>query len=134
MADLSFVLRALLITGSLSTVIFMLQRIRAAKVQIKDSIFWLVFAFLLLLISIFPGIAGFFSKLLRFQAPINFVYLLILFVLLIQQFSSTVRISRLDAQLQQLTQRQALDEKDRQDERERQAEPPTQAKADRRNR
>lgn len=108
-------IRVILVVGSLCTAVFMLQRIRAAKVQIRDSIFWLVFSALLLVLSIFPGIASWASRQLGFMAPINFVYLFIIFLLVIKLFSTTVRISQMDARLQQLTQRLALAEKERED-------------------
>ena len=49
--------RLLLIAGSLCTVLFILRRIRHAKIQIEDSIFWFAFSGLLLLLSLFPQIA-----------------------------------------------------------------------------
>lgn len=104
-------LRVVLIVGSLVTLAFMLLRIRTAKIQIADSISWIIMSLLLLLLSIFPGIATFFSNLLGIQSPINFVYLAIIFILLIKLFSSTLRISRLDVRVQQLAQRLALYEK-----------------------
>lgn len=106
---LSPALRIVLIAGSLITVGFMLVRIRAAKIQIRDTIFWLVFALALLVLSIFPDIATWASRLLGFAAPINFVYLFIIFLLLVKQFSSSLQIAKLEIKLRQLAQRQALD-------------------------
>lgn len=112
---LTLPIRVLLIVGSLATILFMLWRIRHSKVQIKDSIFWLVFGLLLFILSIFPRLTFFISDSLGFLSPINFVYLFIIFILLIQQFSSALRISRLDARVQQLAQRLALEEKAKED-------------------
>lgn len=107
----SWPLRVLLIIGSLLTLAFMMQRIRHSKVQIRDSIFWIIFSFILFLLSVFPQVTVVASQLLGFQAPINFVYLFIIFLLLIKLFSSSLQISKLDARLQQLAQRAALYEK-----------------------
>ncbi|MDL2294052.1 DUF2304 domain-containing protein [Ruminococcaceae bacterium OttesenSCG-928-D13] len=114
MYDSSFIgwpLQVVLILGSLLTILFMMRRIRQSKLQIQDSIFWIIFSFLLLVLSIFPELTSWVSQKLEIASPINFVYLVIIFVLLINQFLSSVRISRMDARLQQLAQRQALDEK-----------------------
>ena len=108
-------LRILLVVGALATISYMLLRIRSSKIAIKDSIFWIVFALALLLISIFPDITTFPARLLGFQAPINFVYLFIIFILLIKIFSLSMRLSMLDTRIQQLTQRIALDEKKAED-------------------
>lgn len=107
----SGVMLVLLVLGSLGTIAFMLLRIRASQIQIRDAIFWIVLALALLVVSIFPQLIAWASQLLGFMAPINFVYLLVIFILLIRSFSSSVRISMLDARVQQLTQRLALYEK-----------------------
>ena len=36
---------------------YILRRVRLAKVQIEDTIFWLLFSGILLILAIFPGIA-----------------------------------------------------------------------------
>lgn len=109
---LSLALRILLIVGSLVTLAFMLQRIRSAKVQIKDTVFWIIFSVMLLIISIFPQITWWASVALGIQSPINFVYLFIIFILLIRLFSNTIRISQQDAKLDMLAQKIALLEKE----------------------
>lgn len=108
---LSTALRVLLIAGSLLTLIFMLNRIRAAKMQIKYSIFWILFSLALLLLAVVPKIALWASQLLGIQSPINFVFLFIIFILVIQLFSYNMRLSRMDAKLRQLAQRVAIDKK-----------------------
>ena len=99
------VLRALLILGSFCTLVFILKRVRHAKMQIEDTIFWIFFSALLLFISIFPGLLYWASDLLGFVSPINLVYLLIIFVLLMHQFSLTERVSLMDVKLRTLAQR-----------------------------
>lgn len=104
------VLRCLLVLGSLATAAFILRRVRKAQVQIEDTIFWLGFSALLLLLSIFPQAAFWLSRALGFQSPINLVYLLIIFVLLVKQFFMTIRISQMDSKLRSLAQKVALNE------------------------
>ena len=103
--------RFLLITGSLVTIVFMLARIRSSKIAIKDSIFWILFATALLVISVFPELTFHISSALNIMSPINFVYLFVIFILVLKIFTSSLRISMLDTRLQQLTQRMALYEK-----------------------
>lgn len=112
------ILRFLLIAGSLFTTFFILRRIRSAKVLIKDSIFWILFSFTLLIISACPQIAVWAADKLKFDAAINFVFLLIIFLLLIKLFSASLRISQLDATVQNLVQRLALNEKKQEEDKE----------------
>ena len=102
--------RLLLIAGSLCTVLFILKRIRHAKIQIEDSIFWFIFSGLLLLLSLFPQIAYCVAARLGFISPINVVYLAIIFLLLIKQFFMSVRLSQMDSKIKALTQKVALNE------------------------
>lgn len=118
---MTLALRTLLIAGALVTLIFMLLRIRAAKVQIKDSIVWILLSLVLLVLAIFPQLPIAMSRWFGIESPINFVYLVIIFVLLIKQFADSLRISRMDAKVQQLAQRLALEEKNRDEGRPRQA-------------
>ena len=52
---------------------------------------------------------------MEFESPINLVYLLIIFVLLVHQFSMTVRISQMDFKLRTLAQKVALNERDQEE-------------------
>ena len=108
----SIALRLVLILGSLLTISFMLFRIRSSKIAIRDSIFWIIFSLTLLILSLFPELTAWASRLLGIQSPINFVYVFIIFILLTKIFSSSMRISMLDTRIQQLAQRVALNEKE----------------------
>lgn len=108
--DEQITLRCLLVLGSLFTAVFILRRVRKAQVQIEDTVFWLIFSAGLLLLSIFPQAAFWLSRMLGFQSPINLVYLLIIFVLLVKQFFMTIRVSQMDSKLRSLAQKVALNE------------------------
>ena len=102
--------RLLLIAGSLCTVLFILRRIRHAKIRFEDSIFWFAVSGLLQLLSLFPQIASWVAARLGFISPINAVYLAIIFLLLIKQFFMSVRLSQMDSKLKALAQKVALNE------------------------
>ena len=75
---MSIVLRIILIIASLLTILYMMRKIRQSKVQIEDSIFWVIFSVILLVVSIFPGLlypaAGnlFYGKLCLFADDLHF--------------------------------------------------------------
>ena len=104
------VIRVCLIIGSLIIAGYILQRVRTAKVQIEDTIFWLLFSGVLLILAVFPGIAYWASSLLGFISPINFVYIVVIFLLLAKQFFMSIKLSQLDSRLRILTEQVALNE------------------------
>ena len=104
------IIRICLIVGSLLTAFYILRRVRLAKVQIEDTLFWLFFSAVLLILALFPGIAYRAAYLMGFQSPINFVYIVIIFLLLAKQFFMSIRISQLDSKVRILTERVALKE------------------------
>lgn len=104
------IIRICLILGSIVTAGYILMRVRRSKVQIEDTIFWLLFSAVLLILAIFPGIAYWVSNLLGFISPINFVYLVIIFLLLAKQFFMSIKISQLDSRVRILTEQVALNE------------------------
>ena len=57
-----------------------------------DAFFWIVFSFVLMVIGVFPGIAMFFAKVVGVQSPVNFVYLVVIFLLLLRTFMLTIRM------------------------------------------
>lgn len=110
---MSLSLRIILILASLLTMFFMMKRIRQSKVQIEDSIFWIIFSFILIVVSIFPMIADWLTGLLGIYSTVNFVFLLVIFILLMKVFLMTIRISQLDTKVRELTQKIAIDENQR---------------------
>ena len=73
--------------------------------------YWIMFAFLLLVMSIFPGVAYFFSDLLGFDSPSNFVFVAVIFLMLMKIFLMSVKISSLENKIVTLVQKYALDGK-----------------------
>lgn len=105
---MSLTLRVVLIMASLLTMLFMLKRIRNAKVQIEDVIYWIVFSFLLLILSVFPQIAKWCADLLGIDSTVNFVFLAIIFLLLLREFSMTIKVSQMENKIKELTQEIAI--------------------------
>lgn len=60
-------------------------------------------------IAAFPNIAGFFSKVIGINSQVNFLFLFFIFLLLIKEFSMSVKILRLEHSLNELAQKTAID-------------------------
>lgn len=106
-------LRLTLILVSLITLSFIAKRVRSSKVKLEDSIFWFCFAALLLAVSVFPGVFYLLSDVVGTMSPANFVFLFFIFVLLVQSFSLTMRISQADTKIRELTQQLAIEKFER---------------------
>ena len=107
---MSIVLRVVLMIVSIATFVGIVRKIRNAKVQIETSLFWIVFASVLLLLAFFPDLAMYAAYLLGISAPVNFIFLFVIFVLLIHQFYNSIKISQLENKLKELTQELAIRE------------------------
>lgn len=107
---MTMMLRICLIVASVLTTAMIMHKIRKSKVQIEDGIFWVLFSMVLILFSVFPQVAYWMSDLVGTYSPSNFIFMLVIFLLLIKVFSMTIRISQLEAKLRELVQRIALDE------------------------
>ena len=108
---MSGALRILMILGAVFLMVFMIKKIRQAEVKIEYTVFWIIFSGILALMGIFPQLFYWVSELLGFQAPINMIYLVIIFVLIVKLFLISVQISQLENKVDSLTQQVAIDRK-----------------------
>ena len=112
---MSSTLTYLLIIGSIFTFLFVMKLIRKSTVRIEDTLFWIVFCLVLILLSVFPHSVYKLSVALGFQSPINLIYLVIIFVLIVNQFLMTLKISRLTIKQKELVQTLAITAKETND-------------------
>lgn len=108
---LSLVFRIVLVVISIGTATYMLKKIRQSKLQIEHAIFWLVFAGILVLLSLFPGLAIWGAKLLGIYSSTNFIFLVIFFLVIIKCFYMTIEISSLEYRVKELAQKIAITER-----------------------
>lgn len=101
-------LRAFLIIGAVIAFIFVANRVHKSKILMGDAIFWVLLALLLVILAVFPGIAFFFSGLLGFISPSNFVFLLVMVLLMAKVFANSSEISMLKCRVNELAQENAL--------------------------
>ena len=114
---MSLTLRIILIIGSVLSFILCVKKIKQANLHVENSITWLIGSFLLILMSIFDkGVAWLASK-LGFMASVNFVFFVMIVVLLIKVFIDNMRISELNEKIKNLDHYIALKEnKDKKEE------------------
>lgn len=101
-----------LIVGAVATLVFVGVNIRKSQIKTSDAVFWFAFVFCLLALALFPQIAFALSDLLGFQSPSNFVFLVIVAILLIKEFTASVEIAKLKSKVTNLVQEVALTEQE----------------------
>ena len=105
-------LRVVLIVVSLTTMAYMMHKIRQAKVQIEAALFWVIFSLVLVVFAIFPPAADACARLLGIYSTPNFLFLSMIFLLMVKIFSMTIHISKLEEKQKELIQKMALDQKE----------------------
>lgn len=108
--------RILLLLMAILTTFFIVHSIRKSKMQIKDTLFWFFISFILIFMSIFPKTVSSMGEFLGIQSTVNFVFLVIIFLLLIRLFLQSVKISQLEDRLDLFIQKCALERYKRKDE------------------
>ena len=106
------VLRIGLILISIMSFFIIVRKIRKSKIRIEDGLFWVVFAIILIVFAVFPGVIYFISDLVGAKSPANIVYLIIIGMLLIKLFFMSIQISLLENKVVNLAQEMALKEKE----------------------
>ena len=109
---MTVILRWVLIIGSILLTFFVLRKIRQSKVKIEDSIFWVMFALMMVVFSIFPGLADILSDFVGTYSTSNFIFMFVIFILLVKVFFLSLKISQLESRVTELIQQMALDRKE----------------------
>ncbi len=102
------VLRGALVICAFIMLIFVIHKLRKAQFDTSDSLFWLLLIGCLLIVAIFPQIAYLFSDLLGIQSPSNFIFLAVIGLLAIREFTIQVQLAQLRRKMTALAQETAL--------------------------
>lgn len=107
---MSITMRILLLVSSLAVSAYAVVHMRRTHMQLQDSLFWLLFSLVLVLLGVFPNIAVSLANLLGVMSPANLVFLIVIALLVYKVFALSSRISDLDSKLGRLAQDQAIQE------------------------
>lgn len=107
---MSVSLRIILFAVSLLTAFLVFRKIRRSEFVIGDTLYWLFFCSLFLILSIFPQLASIISSLLGIESPANLVFLIFIFLLLVRVFQLSVSISHIESRFDDLVRTVAIKE------------------------
>lgn len=105
---MTLTLRIVLIVASIFVVFYTIRKIRKSQLNIDDSVFWIGFSVMLLIMSIFPQVVTFFTQLLGIASPVNLVFLFVIFLIIIKLFKLAIDLSITKHRLNHLIQRIAI--------------------------
>ena len=108
---MSLVLRIFLIVVSFISIIYVIRKIRKAKLRIDYSLFWIIVSLLIIVLALFPGLAIKLANMMGVISAVNLIYLVMIFILLLYCFTMTVKISSLESKINNLTEEMAIREK-----------------------
>lgn len=102
-------IRILLFVGAILTFLYVFKGLKKARFRAQETFFWLFFSLLFVILSIFPGIVDWLSRTLGVSSPINLVFLVVIFLLLIKVFAMDRKAAKTEHQLTEMTQKIAID-------------------------
>lgn len=106
-------LQVVFIVASILTLFFVIRGIRKHRLNIDDSILWIVWSIFLLILSVFPGLATFVSAKLGFMSTSNFIFSIFTFFLYILLFFQAISISSLKEKNKELIQKLSIQDYER---------------------
>lgn len=108
---MSISLRVILLVASILTCCYITRKLRKSQIQIMDTVFWLLLSVVFVLIALFPQFVNWVSILMGFMSPVNLVFLVMIFLLLVRCFLLSIRVSQLEDKLNNLVEELAIREK-----------------------
>lgn len=105
---MSMAMRALLIAGSVLTALYVLRRVRKSRMRTEDSVFWLLFSLILVVMGLLPNAVSALARLIGVMSAANLVFLIVIFLLIIKLFLMDQRISALQRQVTDTAQAEAI--------------------------
>lgn len=105
---MSIFLRLILVVASFIACGYAVRKIQKAQMNIEAAMYWFFLSFFLLVLSIFPELAMWSAKMIGIESPVNLVFLVIIFLVLLKLFSTSVKLSQLENKINMLTEELAV--------------------------
>ena len=109
---MSVILRVLLIVFSILAIIYCIYKIRKSKMKTDYSLFWIFFSLILIIMSIIPGLPMMLSRILGIVSPANFIFLLMIFLLIFYSFFLTLKLSKIEDTMENIAEELAITKKE----------------------
>lgn len=92
--EMTLILRLLLLICAVFFLLYVANKLHRSSIKITDMIFWVVLSILFIIMGTVPTwfitLSGFFG----FESPVNFIFLVVIFLLLWKMFILSIQLSR----------------------------------------
>lgn len=113
---MSVYLRTSLIVSSILACAYAVRKLRKSQIGLMDTLFWICLPALFIVLSVFPQIAEWGAALFGFISPANFIFLVVIALLMLQCFLLALRVSQMEDRLRNLVEELAIREAQKSDE------------------
>ena len=110
---MSLGLKIVMILISVGTFAYVIRKIRKSQAQIVDMSFWVIFSLALIMMVLFPELVGKVANIIGIASTINFVFLAVIFLLLLELFFLCIKISKLESKIVDLAGEIAMQNEDK---------------------
>lgn len=93
---MSVELRVILLIAAVFSIVWIITRIRKAKVRLEDTFFWVVTSVILLVLGLFPGVSYWLASILGIISPANMIF----FIMISLLFEKVLTMSIMHSQLE----------------------------------
>ncbi len=97
-------LQIYLIIASVLFFLFIVNMVRTKRLELKYALTWLLTSASFVFLSVFPETMFFVARLLHIETPVNALFLIVIFLLLLMIFALTVAVSRQALRIKNLIQ------------------------------
>lgn len=105
---ISIKFQIILIVGALFCFFTLINLIRKYKLELRYSLLWMMVMLLILVLAVDPHLVGWISRAMGVELPVNAVFFLTIFGLIVIVFSLTVTVSKLTTKIKELSQQIGL--------------------------
>jgi len=102
------ILQIILIIITILFTIFIIRNTSKKKLNYKLTILWLCFSLFIVILAIFPQIVIYLASLLHIETPVNALFLMFIFLLIVITFYISAELSKLQNRVITLVQENAL--------------------------
>lgn len=108
-------LQIILIIVSTIFSLFVIKVTSKKKMNFNYTMIWIIFSIIILILALFPNIISSFSNLIGIEIPVNALFLVFIFVLILINLFLSIEVSKLNDKIILLTQEVALLKKEKGD-------------------
>lgn len=105
---MTITLQRILIVGSTLFFIYIFNMVRTKKLELKYTLTWMITSIAFIILSSIPNALNFISKVLSIKSPMNALFFILIFFIILIIFSLTVALSRNSKRVRVLNQEIAI--------------------------